>query len=333
MLGFGAIRDTGYPLGVTLTGMRLAVRTTVSAFLFVLLLPIGTANAEPLPENYNFFGGIPNELTHPGGSLPGSNDFGCTPSAEHPRPVVLAHGTGGSQQTNWGSYVPMLKNAGYCVFALTFGAIPGAPWPISAIGGMTPMEGSVDEFGAFVDKVLAATGASTVDVVGHSQGTLIAGYYAKVAGGASKITNAVSLAPAWHGSKMLGADLVGEFARRLGIPDTSVVPICQACGQVPPGSEFLERLNAGGTPYVPGVTYTNISTRYDEIVVPYTQGQVPGPPGFRVTNIVVQDTCADDYSEHAGVAGSQRAAYMVLNALDPAHPRDVPCRFVPPFTG
>ena len=103
-------------------------------------------------------------------------------------------------------------------------------------------------------------------------------------------------------------DLRGEFARRLGIPDTSVVPICQACGQVPPGSDFLERLNAGGTPYVPGVTYTNISTRYDEIVVPYTQGQVPGPPGFRVTNIVVQDTCADDYSEHAGVTGSQRAA-------------------------
>ena len=302
--------------------------------LVALVLPFGTGPvaAEPLPENYNFFAGVPNELADPGGSLPGSNDFGCKPTVEHPRPVVLVHGTGGGQQTNWGGYVPMLANAGFCVFALTYGAVPGAPWPISAIGGMAPIEDSARQFGAFVDRVLAATGASSVDVVGHSQGTVVPQYYAKVLGGESKIFHYVSLAPGWLGSRVLGVDVALAFVRRLGLPDTSV-PVCQACGQFAPGSDVLNRISADGTPYLKGIEYTNIATRYDELVVPYTQGLVPGLPGYDVTNIVVQDGCAQDYSEHAGVAGSKRAAYMVLNALDPAHPREVPCTFTPPFTG
>ena len=48
---------------------------------------------------------------------------------------------------------------------------------------------------------------------------------------------------------------------------------------------------------------------------------------------VVQDSCEQDYSDHMAIAGSRRAAYMVLNALDPERPVKVPCTFVPPFTG
>lgn len=89
----------------------------------------------------------------------------------------------------------------------------------------------------------------------------------------------------------------------------------------------------GGSPYVKGVKYTNIMTRYDELVVPYTAGYVRGRAGEQVKNIVVQDTCSKDYSDHLAIAGSRRAAYFALNALDPAHPVKVPCEFVPPFTG
>ena len=77
--------------------------------------------------------------------------------------------------------------------------------------------------------------------------------------------------------------------------------------------------------------YTNIATRYDEAVVPYTLGLPPG--GSNVRNIVVQDGCPVDYTEHAGIAGSRRAAYFVLNALDPANPRPVPCDRAAPITG
>ncbi|MDY6808850.1 MAG: alpha/beta fold hydrolase [Actinomycetota bacterium] len=283
----------------------------------------------PLPESYNFFAGIPAELAHPGGSLPGSNDFTCRPTPQHPRPVVLVHGTGGSQQTNWGAYVAMLANRGYCVYALTYGAIPGTPWPVSAIGGMTRMEPSAAQLSRFVDRVLAATGARTVDLVGHSQGTYMPGYYLKRLGGAAKVTKYVSLAPLWRGS-FEGTGFTEITQQLLGGAD---LPICAACGQMAAGSPMNRAIWAGGSPYVAGVDYTNISTRYDEFVVPYTSGQVPGRPGERVRNIVVQDGCEQDHSDHLAIAGSRRTAYLVLNALDPEHPVPVPCEYVPPFTG
>ncbi|QBS42592.1 triacylglycerol lipase [Nocardia sp. CS682] len=306
-----------------------------SLLLFVLaalwITAASPAQAERYPVDYNFFAGIPNELAQPGGSLPGANDWSCRPSAAHPNPVVLAHGTGGGAQTNWGVYAPLLANQGYCVYAMTYGAYD-LPWPISAIGGMLPMEQSAPQFAAFVDRVLAATGARKVDIVGHSQGNFIGNYFVKRLGGAAKVDKLVAIAPPWLGSNVAGVAEIAAFSQRLGAGpafDALVGSLCQACRQVFAGSDFVRALNADGV-YHPAVTYTNIATRLDELVVPYTSGLVPGP---NVTNIVVQDGCAEDFSEHAGIAGSPRAAAYVLNALDPAHPQDVPCGFIPPFTG
>ncbi|GAA5097995.1 esterase/lipase family protein [Nocardia iowensis] len=306
------------------------------SFLVLVLAALWTAAAGPAqaqqyPVDYNFFAGIPNELTNPGGSLPGANDWSCRPSDAHPNPVVLAHGTGGGAQTNWGVYAPLLANQGYCVYSMTYGAYD-LPWPISAIGGMLPMEQSAPQFAAFVDRALAATGARRVDIVGHSQGNFIGNYFVKRLGGADKVDKLVAIAPPWLGSNVAGAAQIAAFSQRLGAGpafDALVGSLCQACRQVVEGSDFLRALNADGV-YHPSVTYTNIATRLDELVVPYTAGLVPGP---NVTNIVVQDTCAQDFSEHAGIAGSPRAAAYVLNALDPTHPREAPCVFVAPFTG
>ncbi|MEV5838225.1 alpha/beta fold hydrolase [Nocardia sp. NPDC052112] len=310
---------------------RVPGAALVIAVLTVLWIGAsGTAQAE-YPVDYNFFAGIPNELVNHGGSLPGSNDWTCRPSAAHPNPVVLAHGTGGGAQTNWGLYAPLLANEGYCVFALTYGAYE-LPWPISAVGGMLPIEQSAVQFAAFVDRVLAATGASKVDVVGHSQGTLMPNYYAKRLGGADKIDKYVSIAPAWRGSNAGGGADVAAFADRLGAGpyfQAATGSLCQACTELFRDSTFLRDLNSDGV-YVPGITYTNIMTSLDEIVVPYDSGFVPGP---NTTNIVVQDGCGSDFSEHLAMAGSPRTARFVLNALDPAHAREVPCEFVPPFTG
>lgn len=290
--------------------------------------PVSAAPRTPLPENYNFLSGIDYELRHPGGSLPGSNDFGCTPTAEHPRPVVLVHGTGGARATNWGPYPALLSNRGYCVFALTYGALPGLPWPFTAVGGMGKQDVSAGQLARFVDRVLAATGATTVDIVGHSQGTYMPTYYVKYLGGAKKVTKYVSLAPLWRGS---GSALpLGQFADVLGGMD---MPICSGCGDMMAGSPFNKKIWSGGSPYVKGIDYTNIMTRYDEVVVPYTAGFVRPRAGESVDNIVVQHTCAKDHSEHAGIASSRRAAYFVLNALDPEHPVKVPCENVAPITG
>ncbi|MFE7723221.1 esterase/lipase family protein [Nocardia rhizosphaerihabitans] len=290
----------------------------------------GTAAAE-YPVDYNFFAGIAPELTNPGGSLPGADDPGCVPAAEHPNPVVLLHGTGGGAQTNWGVYAPLLANEGYCVYALTYGAY-ALPWPVSAIGGMRPIEQSAAEVSAFVDRVLARTGAARVDFVAHSQGNIVGNYYIKRLGGAAKVDKLVGIAPPWLGTNALGAGDIAAYSRALGAGpafDAVATSLCQACGQMLTGDDFVNALNADGV-YSPQVTYTNIVSSIDELVVPHTSGLVPGP---NATSIVVQDGCAQDYSEHMAIAGSPRAAGHVLNALDPARQAPVPCEFVPPFTG
>lgn len=292
----------------------------VLAGLVLAAAPSGAAT--PLPVPYSFLphavlGGVP------GSSAPGTNDWSCKPTAAHPRPVVLVHGTLGNRSTNWQTYGPLLKNNGYCVFALTYGANLALPYP-GALGGLASMSTSAAELKAFVAKVLTATGASKVDLVGHSQGTLMPQYWIKFLGGASKVGAYISLAPVWNGTQL--AEPVKILTRVFGVPEDQV-PLCTACAQFATGSAWLTRLRTGGL-VVPGVRYVNIMTRYDELVKPYTSGAVPG-----MKNIVVQDHCAQDYSEHFEIAADKNASIFVLNALDPAHPRPLVCSLVLPFVG
>lgn len=300
---------------VILTALLAAVGT-------LLVAPAATAS-EPLPVPYQF---IPSALLGglPDADAPGTNDWSCRPSAAHPRPVVLVHGTGGNRSTNWQTYGPLLKNNGYCVFALTYGVAPGTTYPVSALGGMNSMRSSAAELGAFVERVLAATGAAKVDIVGHSQGTLMPNYYAKFLGGAPRIGSYISLSPLWHGTGIANAGPLAALA--FGGADAPM-PFCAACGEMGTDSAFIEQMRAGGVA-VPGINYVNIMTKYDQLVIPYTSGRETG-----MTNIVVQDTCRLDLAEHFQIAADRNATVHVLNALDPAHPRAVPCVPVLPFVG
>ncbi len=47
----------------------------------------------------------------------GANDWNCLPTAEHPNPVVLAHGSIENMAQNWYALAPLLRNEGYCVYA------------------------------------------------------------------------------------------------------------------------------------------------------------------------------------------------------------------------
>ncbi len=99
----------------------------------------------------------------------GWNDYSCKPSAAHPRPVVLVHGTFANSVDNWLVLAPYLVNRGYCVFSLDYGQLPGVP----LIHGLGPIDKSAEQLRDFVDKVLAATGAPEADLVGHSQGGMM----------------------------------------------------------------------------------------------------------------------------------------------------------------
>ncbi|MGI9156939.1 MAG: esterase/lipase family protein [Marmoricola sp.] len=278
------------------------------------------------PVSYNFLTSAAVAGTQMNANAPGSNIWTCKPSKAHPRPVVLVHGLTGNKNTNWQTYAPLLANNGYCVFALTYGVPAGTPPGLDQFGGRTKMETSAKQLATFVTRVRKATGAAKVDILGHSEGTVMPDYYAKFLGGARYIHSYVSLAPIWHGTALGSLGQQRESDKAYGAPSAGL-PGCGACTELGTGSAFIKKLRKGG-PAVSGIHYTNIVTKYDELVLPYTSGIQSG-----MTNITVQDKCATDYSEHFEIVADPVAAGYVLNALDPAHPRPVPCEVVLPFEG
>ncbi|MFF0792473.1 esterase/lipase family protein [Streptomyces spiralis] len=248
----------------------------------------------------------------------GWNDYGCRPSAAHPRPVVLVHGTFGNSVDNWLSLAPYLEHRGYCVFSLDYGQLPGVP----LFHGLGPIDKSAGQLSAFVDKVLTATGAAKVDLVGHSQGGMMPRYYLKFLGGAAKVNALVGLAPDNHGTTLSGlTKLLPYFP---GAEDLLKATTPGLADQIT-GSDFLTRLNEGGDT-VPGVHYTVIATKYDEVATPWRSQYLTGSD---VRNVLLQDLCPVDLSEHLAIGLFDRVAFHeVANALDPPHATATSCASV-----
>ncbi|MBL3669563.1 alpha/beta fold hydrolase [Streptomyces sp. M2CJ-2] len=248
----------------------------------------------------------------------GWNDYTCKPSAAHPRPVVLVHGTFGNSVDNWLGLAPYLKHRGYCVFSLDYGQLAGVP----LFHGLGPIERSAEQLDAFVDKVLAATGATKADLVGHSQGGMMPRYYLKFLGGADEVNALVGIAPSNHGTTLGGLTNLLPYFPGAGDLLNENTP---ALAQQIVGSDFLTKLNAGGDT-VPGVRYTVLATRYDEVVTPYRSQYLSGP---NVRNVLLQDLCPLDLSEHLAIGLLDRIAFHeVANALDPANARPTTCASV-----
>jgi triacylglycerol esterase/lipase EstA (alpha/beta hydrolase family) len=283
------------------------------------------AASASLPVNYNFLAGVAAALVNPNASPPGANNWSCKPSAAHPYPVVLVNGTGEDMADGFSALSPLLVDNGYCVFAANFGGSPG-----NLLQGTGDITQSAAQLASFVSQVLIATGAVKVDLAGHSQGGMMPRYYLKFLGGAPKVQTLVGLAPSNHGTTLDGlATLETELATVLPGISSALGSACEACAQQIAGSSFMTTLNAGGDT-VTGPSYTVIETRNDEIVTPYTSAFLSGPD---VTNIVLQNVCPLDQTDHIGIADDTVALHLVLNALDPAHPQAVPCVPVLPVLG
>jgi triacylglycerol lipase len=238
--------------------------------------------------------------------------------------VVLVHGLGANQSASWQTMAPLLANEGYCVFALTYGQRPVPGYDGDTFGGLTKMEKSAEQLKTFVAKVLSTTGARQVDIVGHSEGTLMPNYYVKFLGGARYVKRYISIAPIWHGTQMAAA---ADAATAAGLDPDTFMSMCQSCTEFAPNSAFMKKMREGGV-VVPGVDYTNIVTKYDELVVPYTSGIQSG-----MRNYVLQDGCDTDFSEHFEIVSDRRASVIVLNTLDPTRSEALPCDVVAPFVG
>jgi len=302
----------------------IAAAVVAATALSIGAAPAGAATEYPVP--YLFTANVVAAALHPGTPPPGANDWTCHPSAAHPRPVVLVHGLFANMTDNWQTMSPLLANHGYCVFALTYGETSAPPAPGADFGGLTTMEASAGQLSTFVDRVLAATGARKVDIVGHSEGATMPDYYLEYLGGAAKVARYVGVSGVKHGTTLHG---IGTFVTAFeslfpGAPDPTSGS-CQSCSEFLVGSDYVRAIEARAP--APGVTYTNISTRYDELVSPYTSSFLSGR---NVTNITLQDHCALDFSDHLSIISSPITGRYILNALDPAHAQPPPCVPVAP---
>ena len=313
-----------------MTGLR-RLGTTLVVVLALLGLTAGTGAAQEVPaagvstppagppQGDILSAGLWATLNDPAASPPGANDYACKPSAAHPNPVVLVHGTFGNAYDSWAELSPQLKADGYCVFALNYGGAPG--WLFQGYGDIGA---SAAQLGTFVDSVLGSTGASQVDLIGHSQGGLMPRYYIQNLDGARKVHQLIGLAPSNYGTDFYGTT-VPFMASPIAVQ--VLTSICPACLQQVAGSAFLNALNAHGDT-VAGVQYTVIESRYDDVITPYTNAFLKGAGA---KNITVQDSCDLDFTDHVGITYDPITLRIVQNSLDPAHAVTPPCFFVPPI--
>lgn len=196
-------------------------------------------------------------------------------TAAAPDPVIIVNGTGGPAFY----YEPLrarLQNAGHRAYVFELTAL-----------GTVDIAVSAQNLARYADSVRAQTGAAKVDLLGHSQGGLVARHYVKYLGGAATVDSLLMFGAPNHGTAV--ANLARLFT---GGTCVGVV----SCHQMAVGSTYLANLNAGDDT-IGAVRYTSFYTAYDEVVVPYpTSALADG-----ATNVLIQSQCPARFLEH--VAG------------------------------
>src|SRR5438876_5841473 len=120
-------------------------------------------------------------------------------------------------------------------------------------------DSSQNELAPFIDRVLAATGASKVDIVGHSEGSLMPNHYVKFLGGAAKVDRYVGITPLWEGTDLLMASQSPQSARSF------IAQGCPSCPEFFKGSDFITKMGGRAGAAMAGVSYTMIMTKSDEL--------------------------------------------------------------------
>ncbi|MFI6169562.1 alpha/beta fold hydrolase [Nocardia sp. NPDC051052] len=278
-------------------------------------------------------------LLNPDAAPPGANDWNCKPTAAHPRPVVLLHGTWMNAYNSFAFMGQPIKDAGFCTFAFNYGRSGpvqggGLPPVLPGVMGTGNIEDSAKQLGTFVDRVLAATGAPAVDIIGYSQGGAMANWYTKFEGGADKVQHLITFGATHHGSTIDGIAALGRAINNIGVDvvGASSIVVGHAVAEQTIGSDFVNRLNANGDT-IPGIDYTVVGTRYDEIMTPYNLTFLRQGRGASVENVTLQDGCELDLSDHQTLMYSPRALSIALRALDPAGHPNLACTFNPWLIG
>jgi triacylglycerol esterase/lipase EstA (alpha/beta hydrolase family) len=242
----------------------------------------------------------------------------ATDAATDRAPVVLVHGTLDNAISAWHSLAPLLSNAGFRVFTVNVGRIPDN----DLAGGLGPVAASAAELAERVGQVREFTGSAAVDLVGHSQGGVVAHEFIRHLGGAGVVRNLVGLGVPNRGISPRVAKLLAKVTG-------GTVPVLD---DLVADGAFQRRLADTGI-VDPTVRYTMIGTRFDEAVLPHSSLYLPAP----ATAVRLQDRHRLDGADHFALPYDPCALYEVVRALDPTIAQDPAWRFpttlVLPYNG
>ncbi|MCX5198073.1 triacylglycerol lipase [Streptomyces sp. NBC_00249] len=188
-------------------------------------------------------------------------------------PVILVHGYNADPGV-WGSLREDLRAGGYTdseLFSWGYDTHQSVNEVLSA------------RLAAYVDEVRRQTGATRVDLVGHSFGSLVSRWYVKYGGGAEAVGHWVSLAGPNHGTSTAWACALWD----------------QACRDMTPGSYVVKNLASGDE--TPGaVKYATFWSECDEVVNPDSSVPLSGAANAPVGCLGHNDLLGDEATS-AGV--------------------------------
>jgi triacylglycerol esterase/lipase EstA (alpha/beta hydrolase family) len=157
-----------------------------------------------------------------------------------------------------------------------------------------------------------------VDIIGFSQGGMVPRWALRF----------------WPGTRRLVDDDIGLDASNHGTLDAKFCDVSSSCPpafwQQRTGANFLAALNSGQETFA-GVSYTEIFSQTDEVVVPNlpasSSSSVSGGGG-RIANIAVQSICPADVSDHLAMGSYDPVGYaLAIDAI--THPGPASAARVP----
>jgi triacylglycerol esterase/lipase EstA (alpha/beta hydrolase family) len=171
-------------------------------------------------------------------------------------------------------------------------------------------------------RAMHAGAGRRVDVAGHSQGGMVPRWALRF----------------WPDTRAMVDDLVGLSPSNHGTVDANAVclPGCApAFWQQRRGSDFLGALNSVQETF-PGIDYSVIYTRLDEIVVPNlgpaASSKLEGGGG-EITNVAVQEVCPLNVSEHLAVGTYDKPPTSSRSTRSTIPVRPTPPGSAPPRAG
>jgi pimeloyl-ACP methyl ester carboxylesterase len=220
--------------------------------------------------------------------------------AAHP-PVLLVPGTTLNPTTDFSyGWEPALRQLGYRYCTID---LPG--------NGMANIQ-TAGEYVVYAIRTMHAAYGGRIDIIGHSQGGMVPRWALRF----------------WPDTRAMVDDLIGLSPSNHGTLDA--IPLCKVgCAasiwQQRSNAKFIAALNSR-TETIAGVSYTDVYTLTDEVVVPNFGPAVSSAlhgGGGAVTNVAIQTVCAADPTEHIGIGIYDDTAYaLALDAITHPGPAD-----------